>query len=94
MKSVLAVVWTVLILHPYLQGKIFPERDDYCGLKLISNLADSMGRLARCRLWLPERTDYGAINPISNLADAMGRLVHWRFRFPKLEFDDIHRAVI
>jgi RNase H-like domain found in reverse transcriptase/Reverse transcriptase (RNA-dependent DNA polymerase)/Integrase zinc binding domain/Integrase core domain/Chromo (CHRromatin Organisation MOdifier) domain/Retroviral aspartyl protease len=75
-KECLAIVWAVLQLRPYLEGKRFVIRTDHHSLRWVLNLSDAQGRLARWRLRLlefdfevqysPGRAHYGA--------DTMSRL--------------------
>lgn len=53
-KKCLAAVWIVLILRPYLYWNTSKYPSDHHALKWVLNLADSSGRLARCRLQLPK----------------------------------------
>jgi transposase InsO family protein len=53
-KECLAIVWSVLHLRPYLEGKRFLIRTDHHSLRWILNLSDAQGRLARWRLRLSE----------------------------------------
>jgi RNase H-like domain found in reverse transcriptase len=46
-KGCLAIVWAVLQLRPYLEGKHFVIRTDYNSLRWVLNLADAQGRLAK-----------------------------------------------
>jgi RNase H-like domain found in reverse transcriptase len=50
----LAIVWAVLQLRPYLEGKHFVIRTDHNSLRWVLNLAEAQGRLARRRLRLLE----------------------------------------
>ena len=69
-KECLAIVWAVLHLRPYLEGKRFTIRTDHHSLRWVLNLADAQGRLARWRLrlqefdfevlYLPGRSHHGA----------------------------------
>jgi RNase H-like domain found in reverse transcriptase len=51
-KECLAIVWAVLQLRPYLEGKHFVIRTDHNSLRWVLNLADAQGRLSRWRLRL------------------------------------------
>jgi RNase H-like domain found in reverse transcriptase len=53
-KECLAIVWAVLQLRPYLEGKHFVVRTDHNSLRWVLNLAEAQGRLARRRLRLLE----------------------------------------
>jgi RNase H-like domain found in reverse transcriptase len=53
-EGVLAIVWAVLQLRPYLEGKHFVFRTDHNSLRWVLNLAYAQGRLARWRLRLLE----------------------------------------
>jgi RNase H-like domain found in reverse transcriptase len=69
-KECLAIVWEILTLRPYLEGRIFIIRTDHHSLRWVLNLADAQGRLARWRLrlqefdyevhYLPGRSHHGA----------------------------------
>jgi RNase H-like domain found in reverse transcriptase len=49
-----AIVWAVLHLRPYLEGKRFVIRTDHDSIQWVLNLADAQGRLDRWRLRLLE----------------------------------------
>jgi RNase H-like domain found in reverse transcriptase/Reverse transcriptase (RNA-dependent DNA polymerase) len=53
-KECLAILWAILQLRPYLDGKRFVIRTDHNSLRWVLNLADAQGRLARWRLQLLE----------------------------------------
>ena len=53
-KECLAIVWEVQILRPYLERSHFELYTDHIALKLMMNLTDASGRLARWRLRLLE----------------------------------------
>jgi hypothetical protein len=53
-KECLAIVWAVMQLRPYLEGKHFVIRTDHNSLRWVLNLSDAHGRLARWRLRLLE----------------------------------------
>ena len=79
-RECLATVWSMRTLLPYLEGTRFTVRTDHDALRLILNLTDSTGRLARWRLLLSEfdfDIDYipGRRNSVS---DAMSRLLALR----------------
>jgi hypothetical protein len=75
-KECLAIVWAILQLRPYLEGKRFVIRTDHKSLGWVLNLADAQCRLARWRFRLlefdfevqysPEKAHHGA--------DTMSRL--------------------
>lgn len=48
----LAVVWALLLLHPYLEGSRFTVRTDHSALQWLPNLVHTSGKLARWRLRL------------------------------------------
>jgi hypothetical protein len=45
-KEYLDIVWAILHLRPYLEGKRFVVRTDHHSLRFVLNLADAQGRLA------------------------------------------------
>jgi hypothetical protein len=53
-KEFPAIVWAVLHLRPYLEGKRFVIRTYQHSLRWVLNLADAQGRLTRWRLRLQE----------------------------------------
>lgn len=53
-RECLAMVWPVLLLHPYLERAKFVLRTDYHELEWILNLSNATRNLVRCRLRLPE----------------------------------------
>jgi RNase H-like domain found in reverse transcriptase len=53
-KEFLEIVWAVLHLRPYLEGKRFVIRTYHHSLRWVLNLADAQGRLERWRLRLQE----------------------------------------
>ena len=53
-RECLAIVWSVLLLRPYLEGAPFVIRTDHDSLRWLLNIADVSGRLARWRLRLSE----------------------------------------
>jgi RNase H-like domain found in reverse transcriptase len=53
-KECLAIVWAVLKLRPYLEGKHFVIRTDHNSLRWVLDSADAQGRLSRWRLPLLE----------------------------------------
>jgi RNase H-like domain found in reverse transcriptase len=69
-KELLVIVWAILQLRPYLEGKRFVIRTDRNSLRWVLNLADAQGRLSRWRLILfyfdfevqysPEKAHHGA----------------------------------
>jgi proteasome lid subunit RPN8/RPN11 len=69
-KEHLAIVWAILTLRPYLEGRRFVVRKDHHSLRGVLNFADAQGRLARWRYrlqefdyemqYLPGRAHYGA----------------------------------
>jgi hypothetical protein len=82
-KECLAIVWAIMTLRPYLEGRCFVARTDHHSVRWVLNLAHAQGRLARWRLqrqefdfevqYLPGRTNHGA--------DMMSRL---KSKDPKL----------
>lgn len=75
-RECLAVVWSVLLLRPYLEGTRFTVRTDHAALKWMLHMDSSHGRLARWRLRLAEydyvvQTRPGAAH---HAADTMSRL--------------------
>jgi RNase H-like domain found in reverse transcriptase len=53
-KECLAIVWAVLHLRPYLEGKRFVIKTDHHSLRWVLNFTDAQGRLARWRLRFQE----------------------------------------
>jgi hypothetical protein len=53
-KECLAIVWAILQLLPYLEGKKILIRKDYRSLRWVLNLSNEQGHLARWRLRLLE----------------------------------------
>ena len=53
-RECLAVVWAVLLLRAYLEGRKFTVRTDHNSLRWILNMTSAEGRLARWRLRLAE----------------------------------------
>ena len=53
-QECLAVVWSVLMLRPYLEGQEFTIRTDHDSLKWLMALSDASGRLQRWLLRLQE----------------------------------------
>jgi hypothetical protein len=75
-KECLAIVWAVLHLRSYLEGRHFVIRTDHHSLRWVLNLADAQGRLARWRLRLQE-FDYEVLylpGKAHHAADTMSRL--------------------
>ena len=75
-RECLAVVWSVLLLRPYLVGTRFTVRTDHSPLKWLLNLKDSTGRLARWRLRLSP-FDYDVVHKAGlkhQAPDALSRL--------------------
>lgn len=75
-RECLAVVWSVLLLRPYLEGTRFTVRTDHAALKWMLHMDSAHGRLARWRLRLAEydyvvQTRPGAAH---HGADTMSRL--------------------
>jgi transposase InsO family protein len=75
-KECLAIVWAILQLRPYLEGKRFIVRTDHNSLRWVLNLSDAQGRLARWRLRLLEFDFEVQYSPGKehHAADTMSRL--------------------
>lgn len=75
-RECLEVVWSVLLLRPYLEERRFTIRKDYDSLCWILNLIDVSGRLGRWQLHLLE-SDFDAVHRASvkrQAADALSLL--------------------
>ena len=75
-RECLAIVWSILMLRPYLDGSEFTIRTDHDSLKWLLNLSDASGRLQRWRLRLQEFTYDIQYRPGAQhkAADAVSRL--------------------
>lgn len=75
-RDCLAIVWSILLLRPYLEGCRLTIRTDHDSLRWILNLTGATGRLARWQLCLSE-FDSDVIHRagvIHQAADALPRL--------------------
>ena len=94
-QECLAIVWSLLMLRPYLEGSAFTIRTDHDPLKWLLNITDPTGRLGRWRLRLSEFDFTVQYRPgrKHNLADGMSRILTEGGDRSKLD-DDIPCLVV